>query len=279
MVFKILALGGGGTKGILHIGAIKFLEEKYGNLQKHFSGGFYGCSVGSIMATCLAFGMKSDDMTRITSKFSSFSQFLFEDMSVKRFKDSLSKKGLFDPRCLEDFIAKMLTDEGLDLKGKKISDAPYPLFLCSSNLTKKKITVFKGDILILDAIGASSCIPLIFYPKVINSSAYIDGGYLTSTMLSFIPPEDRDRTLTLSIIHEDPKLSPSKICKMSTVSYLYSLYMVSCLYERKMNTSPNNIEMGCTLASGISDVSDKDRNDMIARGYELTRAFYAKRSS
>jgi hypothetical protein len=279
MVFKILALGGGGTKGILHIGAIKFLEEKYGNIQKHFTGGFYGCSIGSILATCLAFGMKSEDMARVSSRFSSFSQILFEDMSVKRFKDSLNKKGLFDPKCLEDFVVKMLDEEGIYLKGKKISDAPYPLFICSSNLTKKNITVFKGDIPILDAISASACIPLIFYPKIINSSAYIDGGYLTNTIINFIPPEDRDQTLTLSIIHEDPKLSPSKICKMSTVSYLYSLYMVSCLYERKMNTSLNNIEMGCTLASGISDVSDDDRKDMIAKGYELTRAFYAKRSS
>jgi hypothetical protein len=279
MVFKILALGGGGTKGILHIGAIKFLEEKYGNVQKQFSGGFYGCSVGSILATCLAFGMKSEDMARISSKFSSFSQILFEDMSVKRFKDSLNKKGLFDPKCLEDFVVKMLEHEGIDLKGKKISDAPNPLFICSSNLTKKVITVFKGDILILDAISASACIPLIFYPKIINNCAYIDGGYLTNTILNFVPPDDRDKTLTLSIVHEDPKLSPSKIYKMSTVSYLYSLYTVSCLYERKMNTCLNNIEMGCSLTSGISDVSEKDRNVMIARGYELTRAFYTERSS
>lgn len=277
MVFKILALGGGGTKGILHIGAIKFLEENYGNVQKHFSGGFYGCSVGAIMATCLAFGMTSNDLTRISSKFSSFSQILFEDMSVKRFKESLNKKGLFDPKCLEDFIGKMLIDEGLDLKGKKISDAPYPLFICSSNLTRKTITIFKGDIPILDAISASACIPLIFYPKVINNCAYIDGGYLTNTMVNFIPLHQRDDTLILSIIHEDPRLSPSKICKMSTVSYLYSLYMVSCLYERKLNASTNNIEMSYSLASGISDVSEKDRNDMINRGYELTRAFHSQR--
>lgn len=278
MAFKILAFGGGGTKGILHIGAIKFLEEKYGNLQKQFSGGFYGCSVGAIMATCLAFGMNSNDLARISSKFSSFSQILFDDMSVKRFKESLNKKGLFDPKCLEDFIVKMLDEEGINLKGKKISDAPHPLFICSSNLTKKVITVFKGDIPILDAISASACIPLIFCPKIINNYAYVDGGYLTNTMMNFIPPDDRNQTLSLSIIHEDPKLSPSKICKMSTVSYLYSLYAVSCLYERKMNTCPNNIEMGCSLASGISDVSEKDRIEMIDRGYELTRAFYAQSS-
>ena len=199
-------------------------------------------------------------------------------MSMKKFNESLSKKGLFDPKCLEDFVSKMLNEEGIDLRGKKISDAPHPLYICSSNLTKKMITVFKGDVPILDAISASSCIPLIFYPKVINNCAYIDGGYLTNTILNFVPPDDRNQTLSLSIIHEDPKLSPSKICKMSSVSYLYALYTVSCLYERKMNVSPNNIELNHNLASGISDVGEKERNEMIERGYELTRTFYAKRS-
>jgi predicted acylesterase/phospholipase RssA len=278
MVFKILALGGGGTKGILHIGAIKFLEEKYGNLQEHFSGGFYGCSVGSMMATCLAFGMKSEDISRVTSKFSSFSQILFEELNLSRLKGSLANKGLFDPKCIEDFTIKMLESEGLDLKGKRISDAPYPLFICCSNLTKKMLTVFKGDVLILDAISASCCIPFLFCPKVINNCAYLDGGYLTNILTNFIPPEDRQHALVVSIVYDNPNLSPSKISTMSTISYLYALYMSTCIYARKMNASPNEIRLCHSLSSGLSDVSDEDRADMIASGYELTRLFCTKSS-
>jgi predicted acylesterase/phospholipase RssA len=278
MVFKILALGGGGSKGILHIGAIKFLEEKYGSVQKKFVGGFYGCSVGSMIATCLAFGMNAEGLSRMSSKFSSFSQFLLKDISVVQFKDSFNKKGLFSPECLEGFFKDIMKEEGIDIASKKISDAPYPLFICSTNITNKRITVFKGDVPILDAISASSCIPLIFHPKIINNCAYVDGGYFTNTIMNFIPQHERDASLAISIIHEDPNLSPSKICKMHTVSYLYSLYMVSCLYERKMNVYPNNIELNHKLASGISDVNEEDRNEMITRGYELTRAFYAKSS-
>jgi len=279
MTFKILALGGGGTKGILHIGAIKFLEEKYGNVQKQFSGGFYGCSIGSIFAIALAFGVKTEQLTRMAEKFSSFTEILFNELSIDKFRDSLTRKGLFDTAPLGEFIAKMFDSEGIDLRGKNISDASYPLFICAANLTKKTNTVFTGNVPILDAMAASCCIPLIFCPKIINDFAYIDGGYFTNIMLNFVPVDDRDQTLTLSILHEDPKLSPSKISKISTISYLYSLYRVSCLYERKMNTSLNNIEMGCTLASGISDVGDKEREEMISRGYELTRAFYSQRPS
>jgi NTE family protein len=277
MAFKILALGGGGTKGILHLGALKFLEEKYGNLQEKFTGGFYGCSVGSIVATCLAYGLNTTDLTRITTKFTSFSQILFNDLSVSKFRHSISKKGLFDPRCLEDYIAKILNEEGIDLRGKKISDAPYPLFICSTNITKNCITVFKGDIPILDAISASSCIPLLFCPKIINSSAYIDGGFLTNIVLSYVPLEDRESTLSLSIIHDNPRVTPTNLERITTVEYLYSLYKISCIYERKTNKSWNNIDLNHNLSSGISDVSEKEKNDMISRGYELTNMYFTQR--
>jgi predicted acylesterase/phospholipase RssA len=276
MTFKILALGGGGTKGILHIGAIKFLEEKYGNIQEHFTEGFYGCSIGSIFAIALAFGLKTEGLIRMAEKFSSFSEMLFNDLSIDKFKDSLTRKGLFDTALMCDFIAKMFDSEGIDLRGKNISDSHYPLFICAANLTKKTNTVFTGNVPILDAMAASCCIPLIFCPKIINDYAYIDGGYFTNIVLNFVPAEQRKETLSISIAHEDPKLSPSKIVKMSTVGYLYSLYMVSCLYEQKQNMSPNNIDLNHTLASGISDVGDKEREEMISRGYELTRSFFAK---
>jgi len=276
MTFKILALGGGGTKGILHIGSLRFLEKKYGNLQHKFSGGFYGCSVGSIFATGLAFGVPVDSMTRMSTKFSSFSDILMNDISVNKLKNSINSKGLFDLSSLEDFLAKMFETEGIELRGKKISDAPFPLFICASNLTKNSITVFKGDIPILDAVGASCCIPLMFSPKIINDNLYIDGGYLTNIIINFIPQEDRESTLSISIVHDNPNLTPSKLKKVSGIKYLHALYMISCLYERKLNKLSNNIELRHNLPSGISDVGESERTEMIAQGYELTSRFFAK---
>ena len=160
-----------------------------------------------------------------------------------------------------------------------MSDAPYPLFICSSNISRKKITVFKGQVPILQAIGASCCIPVLFCPRVINDSAYVDGGFLTNVILDYVPEKDRAKTLSLSIIHDNPKITVSKLEKMSTLNYLYGLYKVSCLYESKRNNYWNNINLQHNLASGISDVGEKERNDMIAKGYELTDSFFAKNSN
>jgi NTE family protein len=279
MGFKILALGGGGSKGYLHIGALKFLEEKYGNLQKKFTGGFYGCSIGSVFAIALAFGLNLEAIIRMSTMFSSLGNIVMDNLTVKGLESSIAKKGLFDLDTIQEFFAKMFDSEGINIRDKMIGDAPYPLFICSSNISRKKITVFKGQVPILQAMGASCCIPVLFCPKVINDNAYVDGGFLTDIILNYVPEQDRNKTLSISIIHDDPKIIPSKLEKMSTLNYLYGLYKVSCLYENKRNKCWNNLDLHHSLASGISDVGEKERNDMIAKGYDLTHSFFAKNSN
>jgi hypothetical protein len=276
MQFKILALGGGGTKGILHIGAIKFLEEKYGNIQKKFTEGFYGCSIGSVVAVALAFNIDVTGLIRMSGKFSSFDQFLFTDLTLDKFKKSVDNKGLFDLKCLEGFFVDLFLTEGIDLRNKKISDAPNPLYICSTNITKKCITVFKGDVPIIQALGASCCIPLLFCPKILNGNVYIDGGFLTNKVLEFVPFKEREYTLSLSIIHDNMKFTPSKLVKFTSLEYLYGLYKVTCIYERKLTNLWNNINLNYKLPSGISDVGEEENKRMIDHGYELTCAFFAK---
>jgi len=52
--FRALGLGGGGVKGILHIGALLELSKKQ---ELVFPDGVYGISVGSVIGTYIAFGL------------------------------------------------------------------------------------------------------------------------------------------------------------------------------------------------------------------------------
>jgi predicted acylesterase/phospholipase RssA len=260
----------------MHIGVLKELE-RYGSLQKQFFKGVYGCSVGAACAIGIAFGFDSDAMMRMASRFSTFNG-LFDTLSVKSLEESLLKKGLFSMDAIEHLFLDMFDSEGLDLRNKKLSDSQIPLFICSTNITKNVITVFKGDVPVLTALRASACIPFVFCPEIINQNLYIDGGYLTNTVLNFIPPEDRDITLSVSIVHEDPRFTPRNIKKMSPTEFSYGLYKLSCIYERKTNRVINNIELSYNLANGLSDVGKDDMEAMIAVGKESTRAFLAKRT-
>ena len=271
--FRILALGGGGTRGILHIGAIKYLEENGMTFDE-----IYGCSVGSIFAIGLAFGLKLDAIQRMSEKFQSFDTILFEGLTIDRLQDNIGIKGFFEMDNLEKFFVEMFLDEGIDLRGKLISDSLLPLRICASNITKKCLTVFQGDVPITKAFRASCCIPLIFCPQEINNNLFVDGGYLTNMMLDYIPENLREKTLEISIRFENFCLNSESIKKMTYTEFLYNLYKVSCIYEIKSRQHPNDIRLTYKLSSGISDVSEKQREEMIQAGYESTRSFFAKRS-
>jgi predicted acylesterase/phospholipase RssA len=270
MAYKILALGGGGMKGILHLGALKFLDKKF------IFDEFYGCSVGSIVAVALAYKLDLQALERMSTKISSISK--FTTFSLVELQNSFQKKGLFEMDLFENFILELFDSEQINLRDKNICDTPKKLKICATNITKHTLTIFAGNIPILKALRASCCIPLIFCPQIINDSVYIDGGYLTNIIVDYVPTEDHEQTLFLSIIHDDPKITPETIKDLSHLEFLYGMYKSSCIYERKKTFHKNNINLRYELPSGISDVSEKQRNEMISRGEELTRRFFAQRS-
>ena len=272
MTYKILALGGGGMKGFLHLGALKILEKKI-NFEE-----FYGCSVGCIVAIALAHELDCEALERMSTKISSFNK--FTTFSLIDLQSSFQKKGLFEMDLFENFILELFDSEGINLRSRNICDTPKKLNICATNITKHRLTVFTGKFPILKALRASCCIPLIFCPQIINDSIYIDGGFLTNVITDFIPKEKYQETLSLSIIHDDPKITPKTIKIIPHLEFLYGMYKSSCIYERKKTsfTNKNNIDLNYSLPSGISDVGEKQRSEMISRGSELTLRFFSQRS-
>jgi len=276
MVFKILALGGGGSRGILHAGAIKYLEES-GILADVTD--VYGCSIGAVYGTAVALGLSSEQIAKLSYKFTSFSEIFFGKLTLEKLEKNSEKKGLFEMDMLEEFFVKMYMEEtGIDLRTMKIKDTKLPLHICATNLTKKCLTIFEGDVPIVDAIRASCCIPLIFCPQNINGNMYIDGGYLTNVMLDYIPADLKETTLELSIRFEDVAMTPKAVKQMTHLSYLYGLFKVSCLYEMKIKKHKNDVQLYVKLSSGISDVSSEKCTEMIEAGYESTKRFFSESS-
>jgi NTE family protein len=277
-MFSILALGGGGLKGYLEVGAIEELEFQYGPLHLKFKDGFYGCSVGSIIATCLAFGLSVKTIREEFMNFGSL-QDLFGTPDFNSISTMLSKKGVYDMEKLDTFLISKFNNNGIDLKNKKLRDALVPLRITASNLSKGIPTIFQGDVPVLSAIRASCCIPYIFYPQIINSSVYVDGGFITTVLLNLIPKEQRDKTLSVSIIHTRSKILPRNIHSMNPIDFSYRLYKTLCIYEHSMFTHKNNIELYYSEGSGISSFSEREKDEMIIIGKTLTREFLRTKCS
>jgi predicted acylesterase/phospholipase RssA len=275
--FKILALGGGGTKGVLHIGALKELELRYGNLTKLFEKGIYGSSVGSIVATGLAFGLNMEQLTRITKKYMNMSVVIGK-VDLHSVTSVFKNKGLFSMDMFTTQLTTAFQSEGIDIQNKVLGDAHLPLHIVSSNLTKGIPTIFEKNVDVMSAIRASCCIPFLFQPQNIYGNLYVDGGILNVVLLSVIPPAQRNDTLLLALIQSHSRVTPTNINLISPQDYLFRLYKSVVVNEYSKYDCSNILKLSYPSVNGLTDVSDNVKEDMILTGQQSMRSFLLSKS-
>ena len=146
-----LALGGGASRGIAHIGAIKAFEEN--GIDFDFVA---GTSVGSIIGACYAAGKSAEDMLKIA-----------KSLEVK----DIRKSKFFMP-SKTDGIQKMLVEAlgDVDIKDLKKPFTPVVVDL----ITAQEVVVTKGNLAL--ACAGSCAIPGVFNPVVFENMHLIDGG-------------------------------------------------------------------------------------------------------
>ena len=271
--FRILALGGGGTKGFLEVGALELLEERVGPLHEHFVDGVYGCSIGSILGTAVAFGVPVIKVRELFKQFP-VSELFKLDMNIG---DIIAKKGIFSMDYLETKLISAFNSIQIPIEKKNIGDALIPLRIQASNISKGIPTIFQKNVPVVKAILASSCIPFVFRPQQINDSLYVDGGFLTNVLMTTIPEADHEKTLCFSIIHSDPYITPAKLKTMNPVDYAYKMYKTSCLYERRKTPIKNNLDLFYDKGNGLTSWTPVEQDEMVLVGRTLTQNFLTER--
>ena len=149
-----MALSGGGTRGVAHLGVYKALIEA-GIQPTHFSGTSAGAIAGALIAT----GLDIDELFRTVVDGSSL---------FKVYKFGFPLNGL---SSLE-YLRTMLTRCGVPTEFDALE---YHLDVGVSNMNTGLFeTHDKGPL--HEYIMASCAIPLMFKPVEINGEVYIDGG-------------------------------------------------------------------------------------------------------
>ena len=175
-VIRKLGLGGGGAKGILQIGALM-------ELSKHqplvFPDGIYGSSVGSVIASCIAFGIPIETILEFVKTNSSVQKLIPSKFEVQNISKLFTSKGFYDMNVFNTRMIELFKTANIDIQNKKLRDAEMPLYLVSSNITKGVPAIFSDDVYVLDALRCSCCIPFLFHPQQVGDSLYIDGNILT----------------------------------------------------------------------------------------------------
>lgn len=173
MKYKTLVLSGGGTKGILHLGVVHYLEEN--NLA--FFDTYIGSSVGSLITGLLAVGYTGQEL---------FNFILHFDMTTLKnfnFSNFLSGYGL-DNGDIFIFVFKKLIEKKINMPeitfGQLYKKFKKKLIICATCLNETKPYYFSyknnPDMPIYLAVRMSIAIPFIFTSVLYDGKIFSDGG-------------------------------------------------------------------------------------------------------
>ncbi|MEA1939491.1 MAG: patatin-like phospholipase family protein [Candidatus Caldatribacteriota bacterium] len=182
-----LVLGGGGARGLAHIGVLKVLERE--NIPIDF---IVGTSMGAILGASYALERDINKIEKITNKYSKLNKFSIDLTFSKQNK----KERVFFLRKMSNFLKrgyilnlelrKRYLNDGEDMKtiiqelidNKFFKDTKIPFTAVAADLVKgEKVVLNKGKL--SDAILASSSIPGMFPPVTLDKKILVDGGVVS----------------------------------------------------------------------------------------------------
>jgi NTE family protein len=179
-----LALGGGGARGLAHIGVLKILEKE--NIPIDL---ITGTSMGAIIGAVYALKKDISALEKITEKYSKISEFNIDlSFSEKGRKDKpfffkkmsdflkkgyiinleLTKKYINDGEGLRKVIEELVNN-------KSFEDTQIPFAVVAADLVKgEKVIIREGKL--FNALLASASIPGMFPPVILDKKILVDGG-------------------------------------------------------------------------------------------------------
>jgi NTE family protein len=164
----VLVLGGGGMKGMAHIGAWKALEEHGVEPDA-----IIGTSIGALIGTCLAGGLHWRELAEIARKLKK------EDIiSINRravFLGGVREASVFEGEHYLEFLKRTLPVESFE-------ELAIPLrFNAVSLVTGQEVwfgSGMKEDCPLAEAVYASCALPIYFPPGRVGEDHLVDGGVL-----------------------------------------------------------------------------------------------------
>jgi len=257
-------------KGILHIGALKELSK---HQALEFPDGIYGCSIGSILATYISFKLPLDPLIPFIQKNSSLDA-VIPKFSLNHIARALSSKGMYSMELLERRIIDLFESQNVDIRTKKLGDAPMPLYVISTNITKGCPTIFSKEVLILDAIKSSCCIPGLFHPYEIYGQMYVDGAHMYPCIAPLVPKGPQTLVLSLSKQRRS-KLTPSLVESMSPLEYISQLYTLTIGACHDAQTNEHTCSLKYPKLHSDSDLTNFDMNELLIDAASQLRGFLA----
>lgn len=176
-----LALGGGGARGLAHLGVLKVLEKEKIKIDY-----ICGVSMGAFIAACYALGLNLNALEKEVVKTTK-RKAIKELLDLNGFKVSILKG-----KKTEKYIKKYLGDYNF-------SDSKIPLIIVATDLANgDEILLKEGNI--SQSVLASLSVPGIFPPVKINDRYLVDGGVVNCTPVDVVEKMGADLVIGVDLI-------------------------------------------------------------------------------
>lgn len=275
MVYKALCLSGGGITGFVHLGVIKYLEEK--NLTKNLDT-IVCTSIGAVVGTLYALGLSADD---IYEKLSGVTHDILQYSTIDDFFNvfGMDSGEYFMAQIIDILIAKKISplitlSEVKNQYGKQ-------LVITGTNVSKHKTVYFSyethGSMRVLDAMRISISIPFLFSVATYEGDFYVDGGitdnYPVLHCINLVAngnPEIR-RPSDYVIGSYVESMNPRLINNIE--DYIYSIF-ACCLKKNSEEIPLSTIAIPITDISSVDfDVDVSKRKNMYEIGYVAAQKY------
>lgn len=164
----VLVLGGGGMKGVAHIGAWKALEEA--GVRPDL---IVGTSIGAVIGACLAGGMGWRELAQVARG-------LTKDDIVLINKKAVWFGGVREPAVFDGEHYRRWLERTLPIR--TFAEAATPLRVNAVSLVTGREVWFgsgmREEVPLLDAVYASCALPIYFPPARIGDDVLVDGGII-----------------------------------------------------------------------------------------------------
>ncbi len=213
-----IALGGGGARGVAHIGILKALHGA--EIDVDF---IVGTSSGAMAGACYALGMSFTDMEAIFIGYS-------KTKAIKKLMDIANpKRSLMKGKKVQKYLEELFND-------KQFSDTKIPLYIVATNLSDgSEVILNQGSV--REAVRASMSVPGIFPPVEWNGTYLIDGGVVNPTPVDKVKEFGADIIIGVDLI---PKRNLNITEKPTVITTLLQAYDIIRTQAVKYNVDKVN---------------------------------------
>ena len=177
-----VVLGGGGARGLAHIGVLKVLEEE--NLTPDL---IVGTSMGGLIGGVYARGMPIEEMEEEALK-------LVATTRLVQLADRVpTLKAMFSGKRIEQYLASLVGEEAT------FDDLRMPFAVIAIDLEKgKELAISEGSV--STALRATMSIPGVFAPVEENGQRLVDGGFMNNVPVNAAHDLGADIVLAVDVM-------------------------------------------------------------------------------